>query len=249
MIFVGLHGAAGEDGRLQGMLELSALPFTGSNSHSSALAMDKRTALCLAACQGIPTAERLVIDKTDKINYHNIAETIKLPVVVKPNNSGSSVGITIVEKAEELAGALDNAFGEDRLVICEQYIAGREITVTILDGKALPVVEIKPKNGWYDYINKYTGGKTEYICPAELSALETGLVQHYAEKIYRTLGCEVYARIDFRYDGKHFYFLEANTLPGMTALSLTPMAANAAGYNLGDLLEKIIILSIKKYED
>jgi D-alanine-D-alanine ligase len=130
--------------------------------------------------------------------------------------------------------------------LCEKFIPGRELTVAILDGKALPVVEIKPLNGWYDYTNKYTHGKTDYICPAELNAAETALLQNYAEQIFHRLDCRVYSRIDFRYDGGRFYFLEANTLPGMTSLSLTPMAAKSVGLELPDLLLKIIELSKNK---
>ncbi len=247
MIFLGFHGAAGEDGRLQGMLELCGLPFTGSGSRASALAMDKNAALCLAADSGIPVAPRILLHKGDKIDKQRIISNLGLPLVVKPNSSGSSVGISIVQKKEQLMNALYDAWHYEDWMLCEKFISGRELTITILDGKALPVVEIKPRNGWYDYVNKYTHGHTDYICPAELSSEETTLLQTYGEQIFKLLGCEIYGRIDFRYDSKRFYFLEVNTLPGMTSLSLSPMAAKAAGISFSELLTRIIDLSGKKY--
>ncbi|MCF7920838.1 MAG: D-alanine--D-alanine ligase [Candidatus Cloacimonetes bacterium] len=243
MIFLGLHGAAGEDGRLQGMLELCNLPFTGSGSRASALAMDKNAALCLVSNLQIPVAKRLLLHKKDQIEIQEISNYIGLPLVVKPNSFGSSVGISIVQESDQLQLALLNAWKYEDWILCEKFIAGRELTVTILDGRALPVVEISPRKGWYDYTNKYTHGNTEYLCPAVLTAEETALLQEYAEQIFHRLDCRVYGRIDFRYDGNKFYFLEVNTLPGMTSLSLTPMAAKTAGLELPDLLLKIIELS------
>jgi len=246
MIFIGLHGAAGEDGRLQGMLEICGLPFTGSGSRASALAMDKNAALCLATDSDISVAPRQLLFKEEQTDIEEIIRKVSLPLVVKPNSSGSSVGIRIVDKQSDLMEAISAAWELENYVLCEQFIAGRELTVTILDGKALPVVEIKPLDGWYDYTNKYIHGKTEYICPAELTQEETLMVQKQAELIFRKLGCQVYGRVDFRYDGNRFCFLEVNTLPGMTSLSLTPMAAKAADIQLPDLLLKIIELSKNK---
>ncbi|MDZ4121205.1 MAG: ATP-grasp domain-containing protein, partial [Candidatus Cloacimonadaceae bacterium] len=167
-----------------------------------------------------------------------------LPIVVKPNDSGSSVGISIVKDPGELKKAVTDAFAYGSAALLESYIDGRELTVTILDGKALPVVEIKPKNGFYDYNNKYQKGNTEYIAPAVLDDHETLLVQLFAERAYKACGCSSYARVDFRYDGKKFYFLEVNTLPGMTPLSLSPMAAKAAGMSFGQFLQGIIKSSL-----
>jgi D-alanine-D-alanine ligase len=249
LVFIGLHGAAGEDGRLQAMLELLKIPYTGSGSHASCLSMDKNAALCLARELRIPVAPHLLLKFDSKASEKEIVGITGFPLVVKPNSSGSSVGITIVNDRSQLFSAITAAREEDDSILCEKYIPGREITVTILGSRALPVVEIKPQKGWYDYLNKYTAGNTKYICPADLPHEATALVQSYAEKIFRQLGCQVYSRIDFRYDNEQFYFLEVNTLPGMTALSLTPMAAKAAGYNLGALLQEIIRLSINKYKD
>jgi len=249
MIFIGLHGASGEDGRVQAMLELSKLKYTGSNAQASALAMNKLATLCLAEKSGIPVSERIALYSSEKHKKSEIISRLGLPIVVKPNASGSSVGISIVNDEDKLLEAIRKAGMYDRQIICEKYIEGKEITVTILNDQALPVVEINPKNGWYDYVNKYTVGNTHYICPAGLNEEETRTVQKYAERINKILGCQVYSRIDFRYDGERFYFLEVNTLPGMTALSLTPMAAKAAGYDLGALLLEILKLSQKKYKD
>ena len=243
MIFIGLHGAEGEDGSLQNLLEKENLPFTGSGSHSCRLAMAKNEALSLAANLNIPVAPHLHINKAQKITAEDIIDVTGLPLVVKPNSSGSSVGINIVQSKEELLSACQDAWKYEDNILCESFIAGRELTVTILADKALPVVEIKPLNGWYDYANKYTHGNTEYICPAKLAQEEQSMVQSYALAIFQEMGCQVYSRIDFRYDGDKFYFLEVNTLPGMTALSLTPMAAQANGFDLRALLIKLINLS------
>ncbi|MCF7912608.1 MAG: D-alanine--D-alanine ligase [Candidatus Cloacimonetes bacterium] len=246
MIFMGLHGAAGEDGSLQKLLETHNLPFTGSGSEACKLAMDKKAALDLATHLNIPVAAHVYLHKAEIFTEEEIINTTELPLVVKPNSSGSSVGINIVEKKEDLGAALINAWQYEDNLLCEKFIPGRELTVTILADKALPVVEIKPLNGWYDYANKYTHGNTEYICPAELTEMEQSTVQNHALEIFHKMGCAVYSRIDFRYDGEKFYFLEVNTLPGMTALSLTPMAAKAIGLDLRALLSEIINLSKQK---
>ena len=246
MIFIGLHGAEGEDGSLQNLLEKENLPFTGSGSHACQLAMAKNEALSLAASLNIPVAPHLYINKAQKITAEDIIDVTGLPLVVKPNSSGSSVGIHIVQSREELLAGCQDAWKYEDNILCEKFIAGRELTVTILADKALPVVEIKPLNGWYDYANKYTHGNTEYICPAKLTKIEQSKVQSYALAIFKEMGCQVYCRIDFRYDGDKFYFLEVNTLPGMTALSLTPMAAQAIGLDLRALLIQIINLSKQK---
>lgn len=244
IVFIGLHGAEGEDGRIQAMLELSGIPFTGSGFKASSIAMDKFLSGTAVASIGLP------VPLHRKLNRNSAGgdEFLKnnLPLVVKPNDSGSSVGIRIVDTSAELEDALSKAFEISREVLCEQFISGRELTVTLLNGNALPVLEIKPKNGWYDYTNKYTKGNTEYIVPAPISDKETRQVQEFSEKIYKILGCQVYCRVDFRFDGQNFYFLEVNTLPGMTSLSLTPMAAKAAGINFDELLVKIVELSLLK---
>jgi len=244
IVFIGLHGAEGEDGRIQAILELNGIPFTGSGFKASTLAMDKFLSGIIVDSLNLPVPPHRKIRKDANINdefYIN-----HLPLVVKPNDSGSSVGIRIVNSKLELEEALCSSFKISEEVLCEQFISGSELTVSILNGKALPVLEIKPKNGWYDYTNKYTKGNTEYLVPAPLTEKEMRTVQDYSEKIFNILGCEVYARVDFRYDGQNFYFLEVNTLPGMTSLSLTPMAAKAVGISFDDLLVKIVESSLQK---
>jgi len=243
MIFMGLHGAAGEDGSMQKLLESHNLPFTGSGSDACRLAMDKKASLDLAAQLNIPIAPHIYLNKSEYYAEEEIINNTGLPLVVKPNSSGSSVGINIVKESSELTDAMTDAWKHDDWLLCEKFIPGRELTVTILDNNALPVVEIIPYQGWYDFANKYTHGNTEYICPAELNELEKSIIQQYALDIFNAMGCKVYSRIDFRYDEDKFYFLEVNTLPGMTSLSLTPMAAKAVGLDLSALLIKIIELS------
>ncbi|MBC8416622.1 MAG: D-alanine--D-alanine ligase [Candidatus Cloacimonetes bacterium] len=246
IVFNGLHGAEGEDGRIQSLLSLEKIPFTGSAYRASAISMDKYISGVLVKYIGISIPMRYLLYKDYVIDSDMIIKKIGFPMVVKPNDSGSSVGISIIAKADELKQATSKAFKYSDKVLLEQFIKGRELTVAILGEKALPVVEIKPKNGWYDYANKYTKGHTIYEVPAKLTEQESSKIQRQAQEIFKLFGCKAYARVDFRYDGKDFYFLEVNTLPGMTALSLTPMAAKETGLSFGELLEKIIEFSQTK---
>ena len=161
-------------------------------------------------------------------------------MVIKPNSAGSSVGTHIVHEHDEIMNALHDAFKYDDTVLMQEFIKGRELTVSILGDMVLPVVEIKALEGFYDYTNKYTKGKTEYICPARLSDEETKKIQEYAHCVYKALGSTGYGRVDFIFDEKDFYFLEVNTLPGMTELSLVPMAAKEVGIEFEALIERII---------
>jgi D-alanine-D-alanine ligase len=243
IVFNGLHGAEGEDGRIQSLLELEKIAYTGSSSHSCSLAMDKHISGILAESAGIRVPERMIFTENEDI----FVDDFQFPIVVKPNNSGSSVGISVVMEGKEIESALESAFRVSDIIIIERFIPGNELTVTILGDEILPPVEIKPNEGWYDYENKYTSGNTEYICPAELSENETKELQRKAKNIYDLLGCEIYGRVDFRYDGEDFYFLEVNTLPGLTPVSLTPMAAKAAGYSFLEMLKRVIELSKIKH--
>jgi D-alanine-D-alanine ligase len=250
LVFIGLHGGDGENGILQAMLEGSKIPFTGSGFKASAVAMDKLLSKFIAGQAGVPVPSFLMYNKTEtndntKLTYDIIKSALSSTnsakeIVIKPVDAGSSVGVHIVSGEDGFQNAITDAFKYSEKLMVEEYIAGRELTVTILDGTALPVVEIKPRNGFYDYPNKYTAGNTVYQAPAELAPDETQKVQHYAMKIWQAMECSGYGRIDFRYDGKEFYFLEVNTLPGMTPLSLTPMAAKAVGINFSELLDRII---------
>ena len=240
IVFNGLHGAEGEDGRIQSLLSLHQIPFTGSNYKACAIAMDKYISSHLAHSIGVKTPKHIIIKKNDDVDYDNLINEIDFPMSIKPNDSGSSVGISIINRENEIEDAIEKAFKFSDKILCEKYIEGRELTVTILNDAALPVVEIKPKNGWYNYDNKYTEGNTIYEVPAKLTKEETSRIQEYALKIFFLFDCKSYARVDFRYDGEDFYFLEVNTLPGMTPLSLTPMAAKEAGYDFAALLMEII---------
>jgi len=250
LVFIGLHGGLGENGKLQAALDLAGIPFTGSGFEACCVTMDKYISKLVASAEGVPTPS-FVMMREDLITDYNTAEDLTgftaglgMPVVVKPNDGGSSVGITLVQDVKDLKAAVRIAFKESQQVLVEQFIPGRELTVTLLNGQALPVVEIKPRQGWYDYQNKYTKGNTEYIAPAELEPAVAQLIQLYATRLWRAFGLKGYARVDFRYDGDKAWFLEVNTLPGMTSLSLTPMAAKAAGISFSGLLEQIINLSL-----
>lgn len=255
LVFNALHGGAGENGMLAGALELAGIPFTGSKYKSSCLAMDKYVSKLIVAAEGIPCPRHILLranlleDYNDPNDYIAFAQKLGLPLIVKPNDGGSSVGISIVQELNDLKAAVNDAFLHCSSVLLEEYIAGRELTVSILDGKALPVVEIQPLQGWYDYHNKYTKGQTEYLAPAPIDESTAHLVQSYALRAFHALSCSVYGRVDFRLNGETPYFLEVNTLPGMTALSLTPMAAKVVGLSFADLLEQIIKSSLSCYEE
>jgi D-alanine-D-alanine ligase len=239
IVFIGLHGGDGEDGTIQAILKKAGLRFTGSDHKSSAIAMDKYLSSCIASSHDIHVPiMKLFTDIPQDVKA--LINEIGLPMVIKPNSAGSSVGTHIITKAEDIEKALIDAFKYDNVVLVQQYISGRELTVSILRDKALPVIEIVAHDGFYDYTNKYTKGKTDYICPAKLTNEQTQEVQVFAERIFTVVGCSSYGRVDFIFDGVNFYFLEINTLPGMTELSLVPMAAKEAGLEFEELIRKII---------
>jgi D-alanine-D-alanine ligase len=256
VVFIGLHGGEGENGVLQAMLDGSKIPYTGSGFKTSAVAMDKLLSKLIAEQAMVLTPGYYVITEEDfnSNSYPDYYECKKIvcegsenhELVIKPIDAGSSVGVHIITDSNNLVIALTDALQYSDRVLVEEFIEGRELTVTILDGKALPVVEIIPHDGFYDYPNKYTAGNTTYQTPAKLTDAETIMVQTLALKIWHAMECSGYARIDFRFNGNDFYFLEVNTLPGMTPLSLTPMAAKATGMSFGDLLDKIISV-VPKY--
>ena len=251
LVFNGLHGGSGENGELQATLSMAGIKYTGSNFKASCISMDKYISKLIAIAEGIPVPryillrEDLLVDYQDPEDDSGFSNQLGLPIIVKPNDAGSSVGISRVEYLEDLKSAVQNAFKYSPNVLLEEYIPGRELTVTIIDGEAYPVVEIKPLEGWYDYTNKYTSGKTHYEAPAQIDDTVAKLLQLYAIRLWKAFGLSGYARIDFRYDDLKPYFLEVNTLPGMTSLSLTPMAAKAAGMSFQDLLKNIIDITIK----
>ncbi|GAB4339751.1 MAG: D-alanine--D-alanine ligase [Calditrichia bacterium] len=242
--FIALHGGAGEDGRIQAVLDMAGIPYTGSDALASALGMDKHLSKTIFKQNQIPTAPWGYLSDPNRLKGDE-CERLGLPLVVKPNRQGSTVGLTIVEKAEELPEAVKTAFEYDTSVILESYIPGRELTVAVLDGQALPVVEIVPEHGIYDYECKYQGGKSQYFVPADLPDDVAGQLAAWAVRVFEALGCRHYARVDFRLTPDNSPFcLEINTLPGMTPTSLVPKAARAVNLSFEELIDKIIRMAL-----
>ncbi len=243
IVFIALHGENGEDGKLQAAFDLLGIKYTGTDYTSSALAMDKAISKEIFAFYHIPTPQGIRVKKGTSFEW-------KLyPCVVKVSNGGSSVGVSIVNSPVEMDAALANAFTYGNEVIIEQYIKGREFSVGVIDGKALPVIEIAPLNGFYDYKNKYQAGSTIETCPANISDEIAGKMQKTAEDVFAALRLKTYARMDFMLsETNEHYCLEANTLPGMTPTSLLPQEAEAIGMDFASLCEKIIELSLAKYK-
>lgn len=248
LAFIGLHGKYGEDGRIQTLLDLRGIKFTGSDILSSAAAMDKNVAKMVFRYNNIPTADWIMLQKQDNAGIEYVLRRISLPFVIKPNDEGSTVGLTVVNDESEISGAIELAFKYTDKIMVEKYIKGRELTVSILGDTAYPLIEIMPKEGFYDYFHKYTKGMTEYICPAEVKKETSKKAQEIALKAYHSLGCSVYSRVDFLLDDyEELHCLEVNTLPGMTELSLVPKAVKARGMEFNELIENIIRLSLRNY--
>jgi D-alanine-D-alanine ligase len=244
--FLALHGRWGEDGTIQSLLELKGIKYTGSNVVTSAIAMDKLMSKILFKHYEIITPAWIVVEKHDieKVIKKKIKNSFGYPCVVKPNDQGSTVGLTVCKNAEGLSKAIKLAQKFSDKVLIEEYIAGHEVTVGVLDNKALPVLEIKPKHGVYDYKCKYTSGMSVYEVPANLPEWVQQELQAQALKAYNALGCKVYARMDFRLSNDYnTYCLEVNTLPGMTSTSLVPKMAKAIGISFEELIDRIIKLS------
>jgi D-alanine-D-alanine ligase len=240
VVFLALHGGQGEDGTLQALLDLGGVTYTGSGHLASALAMDKDLSKTLFQAAGVSTADWLMAPATED----EVERTLGFPVVVKPSKQGSTVGLTVVRERGQILAAVAEAFKYDDEVMIERFIPGRELTVGILGDEALPVGEIIPKHEIYDYECKYTAGMAVEEFPAKLSAMETRRVQVQARLAFTALKLRGYARIDFRMtENGEFYCLEANTLPGMTELSLIPQAAAAAGIAFPELCERIVRLA------
>lgn len=246
IVFMALHGENGENGKCQAAFDLFGIKYTGSGHLASGMAMDKGVTKQIFISQGVPTAKSVWIKRGESTNLADYG--MKVPVVVKACNGGSSVGVVIVQDESEYENAVDVCFALDEQILIEDYIKGREFSVGVVDKKALPVIEIIPKNGWYDYKNKYQAGATEEICPAELSEELTKKMQKIAEDACNVLGCEPYARADVMMDEEgNMYCLEVNTLPGMTSTSLIPQEARAVGMEFPELCEHLVELSLKKY--
>lgn len=241
--FLALHGEDGENGKLQATMDMHGIKYTGSGYLGSAIAMNKEVTKIMLRSSGIPVPEGVVLSKGE---YAEVG----FPCVVKPCSGGSSVGTSMVGSKSEYAAALELAFKYEDHVLVERFIKGRELTVGVMGGKAMPVIEIIPKAGWYDYKNKYQAGLTEEICPAPISAEDTERVQRLAERVHTALMIDVYCRADFLMDNDsgELYCLEANTLPGMTPTSLIPQMGREQGLDFGEVCEKIIKLSMEKYK-
>jgi D-alanine-D-alanine ligase len=236
LVFLALHGGAGEDGRIQAMLDLAGLAYTGSNHIASAVAMDKDLSKQLFRSVNVPTADWLMAHATADA----VERALGWPVVVKPNKQGSTVGLTVVREPSQLQAAIERAGAYDSEVMLEAFIAGREFTVGILEGEALPVGEIVAPGEVFDYQSKYQAGGAREIFPAEIDPAESVLLQQLSLRAHAVLKLGTYSRIDFRRDEQgHYWCLEANSLPGMTATSLLPQAAKAAGIEFPELLDRI----------
>ena len=245
LVFLALHGACGEDGRVQAAFDLMGIPYTGSGYVGSALAMDKDLTKRLVAPLGVKTPQWKRADYTDR-DIDRLTSTTPVPCVVKPVASGSSIGVYIAHTQAELEDALRHSMELGGRTVLEQYIQGREIQVAILDGRALPSIEIIPKQGFYDYENKYQPGAAEEVCPAPIPAEWEARIGQSALAVFRAIGLSVYARADFivTEDGTP-YFLEINTLPGMTPTSLVPQEAAVVGIGYGELCETILQKSLQ----
>lgn len=245
VVFLGLHGSHGENGQVQAVLDAYDIKYTGCDYIGCVIAMDKDLSKSLIRGAGINTAKWFTAEGKD-ITYERIKEEIGLPCVVKPIGCGSSCGVSIVKTEPELQKAIDFANSYEQLILVESYIKGREITIGVVDGKALPITEIIPHEGFYDYKNKYQAGLTTHVCPAQFSTELTKRGQDLAVKIFNVLRMSSYGRIDLIYqeDTDSFWFIEANNLPGMTSTSLVPEAAKAVGIEYGVLCERIALAAL-----
>lgn len=248
-----LHGPYGEDGTVQGLLDLLNIPYQGSGVLGSSVAMNKLVAKQLYEKAGLPVAPYVMLNDPGHVKPEAIEQELGLPVVVKPIEAGSSVGMSIVRSIDAMPKAIEAAFEHGRSVMLEAYIEGVEVTGGVLGNdelEALPLIEIIPdsEHEFFDYEAKYTAGLTEEICPARISAELTAKAQEYALKAHKALHCKGYSRTDMILRGEDFYVLETNTIPGMTATSLFPQAAQAAGYSFSRLLDRLIELSIEDHQ-
>lgn len=244
--FLALHGRYGEDGTVQGMLELCGIPYTGSGVLASALAMNKAMTKRLLKSDGIPTPPFLVLSDPDKAPY--VADYFALPLVVKPNQQGSSFGMTIVQEKKDLKPAVELAIRYDHEALLEKYIRGTEITAAVIgnrDPQVLPLIEITPKRDYYDFEAKYTPGNTDFHIPARIPPDQIRRASEYALRAHKLLGCRGVSRVDMILDEAEIWVLEVNTIPGMTATSLVPKAAAAAGISYAELCDRLIELALE----
>lgn len=244
IVFMALHGENGENGKIQAAFDLFGIRYTGSDYLSSAIAMNKELAKKVLAAGGVPVPRGFSVKKDVQTGKQP-----GFPCVVKPCCGGSSIGVSIVNNQKEYEQALEEAFRWENEVVVEQYIQGREFSICVIDGKALPIIEIAPISGFYDYKNKYQAGSTVETCPAELPEIQAKEMQGYAELAAQVIGLDTYSRMDFLMDDDgRMYCMEANTLPGMTPTSLIPQEAAAIGVGYNELCEQLIQISLQKME-
>lgn len=248
LVFIGLHGKWGEDGTVQAILDLKGIKYTGSKTLASAVTMDKILSKILFDEYKIPTPKWFSF-RNSEMTFDDVVSKIEkeigYPAIIKPNDQGSTVGLSICSNRDDIKNALSLAKGYSEKVLVEEFIAGRELTVGIIGDIALPVLEIIPKHEIYDYECKYTSGMSEYIVPADIPENIANELKKTSLLTFKALECDGYARIDFRLSPENkFYLLEINTLPGMTSLSLVPKMAKAVGMSFEELIEKIIQLSL-----
>lgn len=245
IVMIALHGGEGENGTVQALLELTGKPYTGSGVLASALAMDKAMSKKVFERDGIPTPRWILLQ--DGAGERTVDATALggYPLIVKPNAEGSTMGLTVVTEPAQLPEAIRFAAQYDRAVLVEQFIPGRELTVAVLGDEALPIVEIRPRSGHYDYEAKYTAGRSEYFCPADLPEPLAARIRELGVRASLSLGCSGVSRVDFRLDpANEPWCLEVNTIPGMTPTSLVPMAAKAAGMSYDQLVQRMLDLAV-----
>jgi D-alanine-D-alanine ligase len=243
--FIALHGKYGEDGTVQGLLELLGIPYIGSGVLASALAMDKIMARKVLDYEGIPIPKGISVKSPEEARgiISTVEKDLGYPVVVKPNRQGSTIGLSIAHNAAEYESSIELAFKHDDDVLLEQFISGVEITCPVLgndDAESLPIIEIVPQSGFYDYHDKYTDGATKHIVPARLSENVYRMAQELALACHKVLGCRGMSRTDMIVRGEEIFILEVNTIPGMTPTSLLPHSAQAAGIGFSELLDRLI---------
>jgi len=246
LVFPALHGPFGEDGKIQGLFDMLNIPYLFSDCLSSALAMNKNQTKIIVKSRGVLMPDDLLINQGRKYDLDNIISKLSLPIVIKPSELGSSVGMSIAKTKQELEQGIKVAFEHGEEILLEQFIKGRELTVGVMGNKgpkALPVIEIIPKAAdWYDYEAKYATGGSDHVFPAKIPNNIRDKVQKISLEVYKIIGCKDLARVDFIWGegSDNLYFLEINTIPGMTATSLAPQAAKAAGLEFSDFLDKLI---------
>jgi D-alanine-D-alanine ligase len=240
VVFIALHGRYGEDGTIQGLLEMLKIPYTGSGVLASSLAMDKWMSKKIFMFHDVPTPDCRIYQPGD--DTASLRDSVQgwYPLVAKPNQEGSTLGVSIIRRVEDLEAALEEALRYDSRVLVEKYISGKEITVSVFNGSALPVMEIRPKSGFYDYEAKYTSGQTEYILPAPLEEKLSRHIQELSVRAYKALQCDGAARVDFMLEDDTPFCLEINTVPGMTETSLLPKAAAYAGIPFAELVVRML---------